>query len=277
MIVKILFWTCLIFGPVFSQIDVHKMIDSLDGNNYLEVLEDVERELQKVDYDSLDKAFIYSDVAAALFKVDSLNEQFLNYSKKAIRMGYTGIMLLANKSGLFLKNSNFQAYQSLWLLSDSVFLAKNKNVNVALALIIRRLFQRDQEIRTVLNNIKDKALEDSIYREMQVIDAFNEEMVGVIFDHYGYPGYSLVGEESQSCYIMMHHFSINFQLKYFHLLYEAKLEGDLWVNLDFLEDKILYNAFKHPIHGTHWSTDKKELDEKVIEKYRKKLKIKFDL
>ncbi len=49
---------------------------------------------------------------------------------------------------------------------------------------------------------------------MSEVDLLNELLLTEIFEQYGYPGYSLVGSEHNACSLLMHHMSIDFQLKF---------------------------------------------------------------
>jgi hypothetical protein len=67
--------------------------------------------------------------------------------------------------------------------------------------------------------------------------------------------------------------SIDFQVKYIYLLDQAVANKELFENLNFLIDKILYNKYGVTLYGTHWSGQKPVTEPEIVEKYRSLLNL----
>lgn len=260
---------------------VDSLIKNINKENFSTYISDIEKVFEK--HESCFKSYeipdIYMELAEKTFDFTQDGDLTYCLKKKAILKGYDFFMILEDAPAIYLKDSYPLQYQELEHLTDSMFLVNNKNINVELAFVLRSMVRRDQEVRQrewIASDNKDTLRSDSLFVEMGEADKINELLLGDIFESYGYPGYSLVGSEHNACSLIMHHMSTDFQVKYIHLLDEAVQNKELFENLNFLIDKILYKKYKVTLYGTHWSNRVPESDPEAIKKYRLLLNLSVD-
>ena len=149
-----------------------------------------------------------------------------------------------------------EKYRQLERLQDSAFIEKSRaligiKINMELAFQMRKMIKRDQINKVLQYVIKDKI--DSLGLESINDDSLNEILLGQIFEQYGYPGLNLVGYESNSVILIFTHMSIPFQIKYIHLVMEAKKNKQFNSETNSLIDRILYRSGKKTLYNTTWS------------------------
>jgi hypothetical protein len=252
--------------------EIDSMIKSININNIEKAIENLDC-LIFTSTSCLKKSEVQQIYLQILDQVNDFKKQseiIYTLKRKAILNGYHFFMVLEDLPAIYLKDNFNLKYQELEHLADSMFLVKNKNINIELAFVLRHMVRRDQAIRTRETQAyirKDTLASDSLMAIMRNVDFINEKLLGEIFERYGYPGYSLVGSEHNACSLLMHHMPLEFQFKYIHLLIKAVENKELFENLNFLIDKILYNKYKITLYGTHWSNNIPELDQAIISKY----------
>ena len=263
-----------------NMIACKNLIKEATVENYKEIIAKADSLLGSDTSSGYERGFaiLYSDIADVAGHYGD-QELTLFYKIKSIRMGFSHIMCLENPSAYFLKTMYPDYYKLIETLSDSVYFQRNsamKGVNMNLAFTLRHMTRLDQRIRTydIINRKALKSNHDSIIQEMRKIDYANEAMLGLIFETYGYPGLSLVGEDFNAASLLMQHMSIDFQVKYIHLLTEAVEHGELYENLQFLIDKILYRKYKISIYGTHYDKNSLITEPEELDRYLNLLQIK---
>jgi len=102
--------------------------------------------------------------------------------------------------------------------------------------------------------------EETINRNWAVADSINEIKAKAIINKYGYPGFSLVGDRSNSFWAIVQHCDddIAFQEKVLALMKieVAKNNADK-ENYALLTDRILVNSHQKQIYGTQVRVDPK--------------------
>ena len=127
------------------------------------------------------------------------------------------------------------------------------DINLDLSLKLQRMIRLDQRTKFDAENCEEPLKKDSLWEIARVQDSINEVIFLEILKEYGYPGKSLVGYQNMSIgYLLMLHMSTDFQIKYVYLLEKAIEEKELYSNIEFLIDKILYKCCKKSIYG-NWT------------------------
>ena len=92
------------------------------------------------------------------------------------------------------------------------------------------------------------------WAKQKALDGENQRKLKIIFDKYGYPGKSLVGDEYNdfACLILEHGSDLDFQEKYFPLVIEAMKKGEVEKNMvRMLIDRIHWKKTGKQIFGSH--------------------------
>lgn len=218
------------------------------------------------------------DLSNRLFSFNNENKYIFQFKKKGITMRGGSIFTLASLSSLYYKDNYPKRYNELEFCSDSVFIAQNitNKINLELSFILRSMIKKDQSIRNrhlFADKINDKKLADSLMKKMKFVDSINEILLSEIFDYYGYPGLSLIGSSTGSTETLVHHMSPNFQKKYISLMYQAIKNKQVFGDISFLIDKVLYSNYKKTIYGTHWSNSVPESNLDTIRYYKSLINI----
>lgn len=199
---------------------------------------------------------IYDSLVLTAHKKADFDASF-DFTIGKIENGYVHIMVLEDSIASFFRSHHPDKYQSLEQAVNKKFVEKSlkffPNINLELAFTIRHLFRLDQRTKLPSFNQNDKKTLDSLRLLSMQQDSITEYVLGSIFENYGYPGLSLIGEESSSVYVLMLHLGTEFQIKYVHLVQEAILKKQLYSDLNFLVDKILHKCCNKTIYGTMWS------------------------
>jgi len=148
-------------------------------------------------------------------------------------------------------------------------------VNAALQKQIFALFETDQKWRNeynkINNNEKSAYDEATINREWANADRSNLIVAKKIVQEYGFPGYSLVGQEgSNKFWAIIQHCDddLAFQKKVSTMMdNEVKSHNASPENLAMLKDRILVSEGKKQIYGTQvrYNKDKKKSEPFPIE------------
>jgi hypothetical protein len=152
---------------------------------------------------------------------------------------------------------------------------KNKNINLQLGFLLRYMIRKDQDVRTremiARGKQKTNRVLDEFADEMNKVDSVNEILLTEIFEQYGYSGWALVGSEGLSASLIFEHMTPDFQVKYIHLLEDARQKQQLFIgerDFHFVIDKLLYKKYGITLYGTHWTKIPPEKDKAVVNKYR---------
>lgn len=128
---------------------------------------------------------------------------------------------------------------------------------------IDTMFKNDQLWRKEYFKMLNKQSaydEETIQRKWAEADSINEIKAKAIINKYGYPGFSLVGDHSNSFWAVVQHCddNITFQEKILTLM-KAKLKsGDVdKQNYAYLVDRVLVNKHQKQVYGTQVRTDLK--------------------
>lgn len=196
-----------------------------------------------------------------------------------VRNGAIYIGVLEDAVANVIKLWSSEKYKELERVVNEEFIKISEkyypDINLELAFTIRRLFRLDQRAKLKTFYKNNTLIMDSLRRISIRQDSITEIILGQIFEEYGYPGISLVGQESGSCYIMMLHVSADFAIKHMHLVQEAINSKDLYADLDFLVEKTLHKCCQKTIYGTtFWSKYSPQvIDPEEIKKLKELLKI----
>lgn len=150
-----------------------------------------------------------------------------------------------------------------WRIIDSICTVKAKNyrgsLNFSLMKEMKEIRARDQSIRQKLQEVAERhgwdskqvqSLNDSI----RAIDSINLQRVIAIFDQYGYPGKTLVGEtQSTTAFLVIQHSPMETIEKYFPLIEEAAYKGEMPLSyLALMVDRIRVYKGQKQLYGTQY-------------------------
>ena len=270
------------FGQESCELNKLKVNELKNGINEFNLLSSISKidSLFSLDvncFSEFEKSTGYNDLSELVYKLNPSSELIYSLSEKAIKHGFISAVLLEYSQNQWLKKVSPSDYNRLELLSDSLFFVKYPNANVNLAKTIRSMVRKDQQIRLEHRNTNpsDSIRCDSLLYEMKKIDDLNEYLLDSLFTIYGYPGYSLVGCEHNSCYLIFQHMGTEFQVKKIHLLEEAIEKKELYQDIHPLIDKVLYKKYGVTLYGTHYSNQPPEKELKVINYYLALLSLKL--
>lgn len=270
------------FGQERCELNKLKVIELKNGINKSNLQSSISTidslfSLEMKCFSEFEKSTGYNDLSELVYKLNPSSELIYSLSEKAIKNGYPNAVLLEFSQNQWLRKVSPSDYNRLEHLSDSLFFAKYPNANVNLAKTIRSMVREDQRIRLEHRNTNpsDTIRCDSLLFEMKTIDDLNEYLLDSLFSIYGYPGYSLVGCEHNSCYLIFQHMGTEFQVKEIHLLEEAFDKQELYQDLHPLIDKVLYKKYGVTLYGTHYSNQPPEKELKVINTYLTLLNLKL--
>ncbi|MDB4921434.1 MAG: hypothetical protein JWQ54_3417 [Mucilaginibacter sp.] len=126
------------------------------------------------------------------------------------------------------------------------------------------MFKDDQfwrkEYTKVMKTEPSQYDQETIERKWAEGDSINEIKAKAIIDKYGYPGYNLVGEKSDTFFWIIQHCDddISFQEKVLGLLkIEIAKNNGSKENYAYLTDRVLMNKKQKQIYGTQVHTDSK--------------------
>ena len=141
--------------------------------------------------------------------------------------------------------------------------AQTARHDTALIQKIDSMFKEDQLWRKEYFKLQKKESqydEETINRKWAVADSINEIKAKAIIDKYGYPGFSLVGDRSNSFWAIVQHCDddIAFQEKVLALMkMEIARNNADKENYALLTDRVLVNKHQKQIYGTQVRTDPK--------------------
>ncbi len=139
--------------------------------------------------------------------------------------------------------------------------AHYKGLNYDLIAQLDAMMVKDQKYRRDDDVLANKAK----WAKQKALDEENQKALKIIFEKYGYPGKSLVGDEydDYACLILEHGSDLDFQEKWFPAVAEAMKQGELDKNIvRMLIDRIHWKKTGRQIFGSHIGVPMEE--EKVI-------------
>lgn len=153
---------------------------------------------------------------------------------------------------------------SLLILLSSVAFCDSK-IDSALQKKIKEMFKEDQKWRresiNLENGKKSSFDEVTIGRNMSRTDSLNLIKARSIIKTYGFPGYSLIGEDGSECFwaIVQHcDQDLIFQQKALVLMSEeVKRHNATGENLALLQDRVLVSQGHKQLYGTQVRVDLK--------------------
>lgn len=251
----------LIVNNVLSQTEYQKKL--LDECNQLykkgttshEIINYIAKEKGDLHAYQIDPLF---DTLAIKAKNNKDYDACFDFTLAKIDNGCLEPMVLEDEIGTFFRTNYPERYNKMELMANKQFAEKSlqyyPNINLELAFTIRYLFRLDQRTKLVAFADHDQKTIDSLIIIAKQQDSITEKVLKNIFETYGYPGLSLIGVATSDVFILMHHLSTEFQIKYIHLLQDAILKKELYANsFDFLVDKILHKCCNKTIYGSTWS------------------------
>ena len=233
-------------------------------------------------FNNIDKAARINLTERLVSDAFDLKKYSLAYDLRlfSIQIGKSDCLILEDQLGQYLRKNNIEKYRKLeneyYLHYNNYLDQYSPNVNREICFVLHRMVRLDQRTKFEANNNQDSTKNDFLWDLVRVQDSLNEILFGQIIEEFGYPGKSLVGFADMSIgYILMLHMSTKFQMKYVYLLKKAYDEKELYSNIPFLIDKILYKCCRKSIYG-NWVGEglaQLETDPKAIELLLKQLKL----
>jgi hypothetical protein len=285
---RILFFILILIIASFSYSQEQKR-SSFDVNNFKTAIQNGVSDstiLNQIEIDStiskVTKINVLEDLisyACSMLKYDLAFEM----RKMSISFGQADCLILEDQLAQYIRMKDTLKYNQL----EQEFYNKYNAVrnqffphsNLELSLQLHKMIRLDQRSKYLAESCSDSLLQASLWNNVRVQDSLNEVSLAHIFDEYGYPGKSLVGGQDLSiAYILMLHMSTDFQIRNVHLVEKAILEEELYSNLEFLVDKILYKCCRKSIYGNWVGKGLAELvtDSKEILLLKEKLHLRID-
>ena len=130
-------------------------------------------------------------------------------------------------------------------------------INLDLKIELDSIFQLDQSLRRELSQLSQNSEQnavaiDSLWKEIRRIDARNLLRIKQIIHSHGYPGKSLVGEESSDvAFFVLQHSPADVMESYKDVIFQAGREGELDLKrVAMFHDRLLMHDGKQQLYGT---------------------------
>jgi hypothetical protein len=141
-----------------------------------------------------------------------------------------------------------------YLTSEIEKRKKESGYNDSLARALEIINQDDQELRMKLNTDISSTDKLDLYKQIQNKDSANIIKIEAIIEKWGYPGNSLVGNQSSTAFLVIQHASLEIQEKYYPLLLAASEKGELSKSsVALLTDRIRVRKGQPQIYGSQLS------------------------
>lgn len=190
-----------------------------------------------------------------------MTDSVYKYMEEAILNGNTSYQIFTN-TRLSSQYSD-PRMQKLMTLSDSLYVINNPQADHEVGLVLRHMLISDYKVRQEMKLMElrkaEKKKMDSIYIEAMKIDSMNMIKLIPIFEKYGYPGASVVGNDYTAIttpLLVLQHADLRFQKKYYKLIKKAAEAGDIpMFSYAFITDQILVSKGKKQLYGTQYRYD----------------------
>lgn len=156
----------------------------------------------------------------------------------------------------FFRYPEFEKYQDTELYSfakDEILSRKKKyGININLTEELKIMLKDDQSLRKSSDLIKDANEKINLWQKIHELDSINLAKIERIFNKYGYPGKSMVGESLSSVgFLIIQHSNLNYQEKYFSLIEKAAYSNEIpKSNLALLIDRIKMYRGEKQVYGS---------------------------
>lgn len=121
------------------------------------------------------------------------------------------------------------------------------------------MMAEDQAVRTGIAPPGDDRTAEELFGAMDSVDAANSQRVSEILDEFGWPGWSLVGEDgAEAAWVLIQHADLRpeLQKRGLALLEAAVAAGDASPgDLAYLTDRVLVAEGKPQLYGTQVSVE----------------------
>jgi hypothetical protein len=162
------------------------------------------------------------------------------------------------------KNYNeFDAYRDTDFAKEmkTRFQAAFPNFDQELADELAEIRRTDQENRRIIMEISkehgwNSPKMDSMWAIQTPIDEANTARVAEIIDERGYPGKSMVGDQSGTAFLVIQHADLEVQERYLDVITAAADEGEVaWRSVALLVDRVRMRQGKTQLYGSQVSRD----------------------
>lgn len=231
-------------------------ISKIDNENRVWIKSTIEK------YGWLDNSLVGEDGENAAFKLVSLAVQDEDFQKKCLELLQKAVKdgeAPAEQPGLLADRIRDAGGQLSTVPKTNNVFPNQINQTVKNPELRDEILQRlksDQAIRmeVVKNYPPGKPLPDEVIERFKAIDKENTARMKEIVKQYGYPGYSLVGENAaQAAFIMIQHADqdLEFQKQCLELLRKAVEQKDIFpASVAYLTDRIRVAEKKPQLYGT---------------------------
>lgn len=219
------------------------------------------------------KAFSYNKTNAAWYENYNFSDKLADlascYAHLSMKDSALFYMNMSVDQGFILHSAfvSLDEYGELindpeWIIisqkQDSLFRKRHKNINLSVAMEVRRMFKEDQYIRGYLVQAiklkREKHIIDSLNSMVRYIDSINVAKLLVIMGEVGYPGTNVVsGECRDDAFFIIQHASLEIQKKYLPVLIDAVQNNQVsGITAALLIDRILVSEGKKQLYGTQY-------------------------
>lgn len=167
-------------------------------------------------------------------------------------------------------NGAFKTFEEFTYLQKTPFaemiksrlMAAFPEFNERLAIRLAEIRKNDQAQRAFMQGYADKygwesRQMDSLWDIQSKADYYNTGYITATIDEVGYPGKSIVADQSNTAFLVIQHADLFYQEKYLPILREAAEAGELsWTFLARLIDRIEMRNDRPQVYGSQVSHDK---------------------
>lgn len=213
---------------------------------------------------SYERAFTLKDAAPAMgdyynaactAALAKENEKALDYLTKSIDGGWTSLKWMLNDADLATLHNEKrwkEQVERLTKIKEEI----EKDMNKPLMAELEEIREKDQRYRMQMRGFSDKygwdsPQVDSLWALQAPMDSLNTLRILEIIEEFGYPGKTMVGDQSSTAFLVIQHADIKIQEEYLPILTAAAEKGELrYSSLALLIDRVNMRNNKPQIYGS---------------------------
>lgn len=197
--------------------------------------------------------------AACSWALAGEKDKALNYIKKSIELGWLNINHLKNDGELNSLHGATEWEVLIKRLQQEVDEYESR-LNKPLMRELEGIDESDQKQRMIMDSVQsihgwDSKEMKELWAKQNHADSLNLILIKKIIKQYGYPGKSLVGNQSSTAWLVIQHANLQAQEKYFPILREAANKGELpKSSLALLVDRVRMGRGEKQLYGSQIQT-----------------------
>ena len=187
-------------------------------------------------------------------------EKSISLLNKSIDAGWISLSWML-KDGDLVSLHQEDGWKKVVTRLEAIRVEIEKDWNKPLMRELEDIGEKDQRHRKDMRDVSEKHGWDSeemnaLWAKQSLLDSLNQLRIIEIIKEYGYPGKSLVGDQSGTAFLVIQHADIEMQEQYLPILTEAAEKGELrYSSLALLIDRVRMRQNKPQLYGSQLQRD----------------------